>query len=83
MGLGIGLALGAAVAGAFEMADDRVYSEAEIKELLPVPVISEIPVVVTAADEQVSKRKTWLGWAVAGFVVASILAGSALSYLHG
>jgi polysaccharide chain length determinant protein (PEP-CTERM system associated) len=82
MGLGIGLALGAVVAGAFEMADDRAYSEAEIKGLLPVPVISEIPVIVTAADEQVSKRKTWLGWAVAGFVVVAILAGSALSYLH-
>jgi succinoglycan biosynthesis transport protein ExoP len=83
MGLGIGLALGAAVAGAFEMADDRAYSEAEIKELLPVPVISEIPVIVTAADEQISRKKIWLGWAVAGFVVVTILAGSALSYLRG
>src|SRR5580698_227389 len=83
IGLGIGLALGAAVAGAFEMADDRAYSEAEIKGLLPVPVISEIPVIVTTADEQSSKRKAWLGWAVAGFVVATILAGSALSYLRG
>jgi succinoglycan biosynthesis transport protein ExoP len=82
MGLGIGLALGAVVAGAFEMADDRAYSEAEIKGLLPVPVISEIPVIVTAEDEQISKKKTWLGWAVAGFVVVAILAGSALSYLH-
>jgi len=82
MGLGIGLALGAALAGALEMADDRAYTEAEIKGLLPMPVISEIPVIVTAEDEQVSKRKTWLGWAVAGFVVATILAGSAFSYLH-
>ena len=83
MGLGIGLALGVVVAGAFEMADDRVYSEAEIKSLLPVTVISEIPVIVTAADEQISRKKTWLGWALAGFVVAAILAGSALSYLRG
>jgi len=82
IGVGVGLALGAAVAGAFEMADDRVYSEAEIKGLLPVPVISEIPVIVTAEDEQISRKKTWLGWAVAALVVVSILAGSALSYLH-
>jgi protein tyrosine kinase modulator len=82
MGLGVGLALGAAVAGAFEMADDRAYSEAEIKGLLPVPVISEIPVILTTADEQVSKRKTWLGWALAGLVVVSVLAGSAFSFLH-
>ncbi len=83
MGLAFGLALGAAVAGAFEMADGRSYSEAEIKGLLPVPVISEIPVIATAADEQISKRKAWLGWAVAGFVVVSIMAGSAISYLRG
>src|SRR5580698_2349050 len=80
IGVGVGLALGAAVAGAFEMADDRVYSEAEIKGLLPVVVISEIPVIVTAQDERVGRKKTWLGWAVAALVVATILAGSALSY---
>ncbi|HTA24076.1 MAG TPA: hypothetical protein VK763_11120 [Terriglobales bacterium] len=82
IGLGIGLALGVVVAGAFEMADDRVYSEAEIKSLLPVSVISEIPVIITAADEQISKKKVWLGWAVAVFVVVTILAGSAISYLR-
>ncbi len=70
------------MAGAFEMADDRVYSEAEIKSLLPVSVISEIPVIITAADEQISKKKVWLGWAVAVFVVVTILAGSAISYLR-
>jgi polysaccharide biosynthesis transport protein len=83
MGLGIGLALGAVITGALEMADDRAYSEAEIKGLLSVPVISEIPVIVTAADEQNSKKKIWLGWAVTVFVVATILAGSAFSYLRG
>jgi polysaccharide biosynthesis transport protein len=82
MGLGIGLALGVVVAGAFEMTDDRAYSEAEIKSLLPVPVISEIPVILTAEDEKTSRKRTWLGWATAGFVVVAILAGSALSYLH-
>src|SRR5580704_16087901 len=82
VGLALGLALGAVVAGAFEMTDDRVYNEAEIKGLLPVPVISEIPNIVTADDERVSKRKAWLGWAVAGLVVATILAGSAFSYLR-
>ena len=64
------------------MTDDRAYSEAEIKSLLPVPVISEIPVILTAEDEKTSRKRTWLGWATAGFVVVAILAGSALSYLH-
>src|SRR5207245_11630910 len=34
-GLGIGLALGTVVAGAFEMMDDRLYDEKELQKLLP------------------------------------------------
>ena len=30
---------------AFEMMDDRVYSESELRKLLPVAVISELPVI--------------------------------------
>src|SRR5437588_521289 len=40
IGLAAGLALGAAVVAGFEMLDDRLYSEKEIQEMMPVPVIS-------------------------------------------
>jgi hypothetical protein len=83
IGLAVGLALGVGVVGAFEMMDDRLYSEKELKALLPAPVISEIPVIVNPSDEQIAKRKVWLGWATAAMVIATILAGSAFSYLHG
>jgi hypothetical protein len=83
IGLAAGLALGVVVVGAFEMMDDRLYSEDEIKELIPVPVISEIPVIVTAADKEAAKRKIWIGWATAAAVVVTILAGSAISFLRG
>ena len=43
IGLGVGLALGLIVAGGFEFMDDRLHSEKEIKALLPMKVISEIP----------------------------------------
>ena len=43
MGLGFGLALGVVVAGGFEFMDDRLHSEKQIKALLPMKVISEIP----------------------------------------
>ena len=43
MGLGVGLALGAVVAGGFEFLDGRMHSEKEIKKLLPVAILSEIP----------------------------------------
>lgn len=83
IGLGIGLALGVVVAGAFEMLDGRMYSAKEIRKLLPAEVIGEIPAIVNVSDAQLAKRKMWLGWAVAAVVFGTILAGSAFSFLRG
>ena len=83
IGLGIGLALGVVVAGAFEFMDDRVYDEQELQNLLPVKVISEIPALTVASDEKRERRRLWLGWATAIFVSGTILVGSAISYLRG
>ncbi len=83
IGLAVGLALGAGVVAGFEMLDDRLYNEKEIQEMMPVPVISEIPEIVNLCDEQHAKRNIWLGWATAAMVALSILAGSAFSYLRG
>ena len=83
MGLGIGLALGAVVAGAFEMTDDRIYDEKQLQKLLPVAVISEIPTVAAPADQRREHRMVWVGWATAAFVSVTILVGSAFSYLRG
>jgi polysaccharide biosynthesis transport protein len=83
IGLVVGLVLGAGVVWAFEMMDDRVYSEQELKNLLPVSVISEIPAVSTQADERGERERLWLGWATAAVVAATILTGSAISYLRG
>jgi polysaccharide chain length determinant protein (PEP-CTERM system associated) len=83
IGLGIGLALGAVVAGAFEMMDDRIYDEKELQKMLPVAVISEIPAMAAAVDERNERRRLWLGWVTAAFVSVTILLGSAFSYLRG
>lgn len=83
LGLGLGLALGIVVAGAFEMLDDRLHTAKEIKKLLPMAVIGEIPPIETASDLTAAKRKLWLGWATAAVVFAAILMGSAFSYLRG
>src|SRR5271163_364503 len=79
MGVGIGLALGVLVAGVFEFLDDRIHNEKQINALLPIKVISEIPEVLTLTDEQSGKKRTLLGWALAGLVFAIILAGSAFN----
>ena len=83
IGLAVGMALGAGVVWIFEMLDDRVYNESELRKLLPVAVISELPVIDGPADERVDQKRAWLGWATAAVVFAVILAGSAFSYLRG
>src|SRR3984957_15800013 len=83
MGLGIGLALGLVVTGAFEFMDDRLHDAKEIRKLLPAEVIGEIPAIVSPSDERSARRKLWLGWATAVVVFATILVGSAFSYLRG
>jgi protein tyrosine kinase modulator len=83
IGLGIGIALGAAVAGGTEFLDDRLYNEKELKDLLPVAIISEIPAMPSPEEDSRKARKLWLSWVMTGFVLATILAGSAISYLRG
>lgn len=81
-GLGAGLALGTLVVVALEFFDDRMHSDKEIRKLLPVAVISEIPAIECAADELDSRKRVVLGWTVAALVFVTILAGTAFSYLH-
>jgi len=83
IGLAVGFALGIVVAGAFEFLDDRIYDEKELQELLPVPVMSEIPAMETPDDHDAERRRVWMGWATAGVVSFLILVGSAISYLRG
>ena len=83
IGLGVGLALGVIVAGAFEMTDDRVHDEKQLATLLPVAVISEIPGIASADDDKMRQKKQVLGWVAAMLVFGTILLGSAFSYLRG
>jgi succinoglycan biosynthesis transport protein ExoP len=82
-GLGLGLMLGAISVASFEFSDDRLHSEADIKDMLPVAVICEIPQVINPVDERKARLKTVVGWAMAVTVVVIILAGSAVSVIHG
>jgi polysaccharide biosynthesis transport protein len=83
IGLGVGLALGTVLVGGTEYFDDRVYDEKGLKGTLPVTVISDIPVISSQDEESRQQRRLWLTWALVGFVFASILVGSAISFLRG
>jgi protein tyrosine kinase modulator len=83
IGLGVGIALGGALAGGTEFLDDRLYNEKELKEMLPVTVISEIPMITSPEMERNQERKVWVSWAVTSLVFATVLVGSAISYFRG
>jgi len=82
LGIVVGVILGVLSMALFEFLDDRLYSDKEIKGLLPVAVISEIPEIVNEADEHQARKKVYLGWATAALVAMAILAGTAVSVLH-
>lgn len=81
MGLGVGIGLGLLVVVALEFFDDRMHSEADIKAMLPVAVLSEIPEVFSPSDLRAARRKMVISWVATGIAVVTVLAGSALSYL--
>jgi polysaccharide biosynthesis transport protein len=83
IGLCVGLALGLVVVVGLEFMDDRLHGEKQIKLLLPIAILSEIPEVVSRKDERANRKKMVLGWAVAALILTTIIAGSAFSYLCG
>lgn len=81
-GLLAGIVLGVVVAGAFEWFDDRMYDEAEIKDILSMAIVSEIPQMISPTDEERTRRNFILKWATTGVVFLIILAGAAVSIMH-
>jgi protein tyrosine kinase modulator len=83
IGLVVGVLLGAAVSAGAELIDDRLFSEEELKELVPAVVLSEIPNLATAEEEEKQLKSVMLGWVAASVAFAVMLAGTALSYFRG
>lgn len=82
-GLVAGIVLGCAFVVGFEFFDDRLHDEKEIKGMLPIAVISEVPEIRDAAAELRIKRQARLGWAVAVIALCAIVIGSVFSIVHG
>lgn len=83
IGLLVGIALGGAFAAGAEIRDDRIYSDKELKSLLPANVLVEIPAIATFEEEEAQRRKVWLGWAGSAAMLTVMLAGLAVTYLRG
>jgi hypothetical protein len=68
---------------ASEFSDPRLHSERELKKLISAPLIADIPPLLTPEEEGRQKRQDWVTAVAAGIVVCCMLAGFAITYLHG
>ena len=82
-GLAVGFVLGAGLAFGQEKLSGKVYSEREIKKLIPFDVIAEIPPIETVEEQSSNRRGIWIASAAAVVVLGFILLGSAVTYLYG
>jgi hypothetical protein len=80
--LGTGFALGLTIVIGLEVLDDRLHNEKEIKDLLPMAILSEIPEILLPTDKRRSMKQRALGWSMAALVVTTIVVGTAYTYLH-
>ena len=83
LGLFAGLVLGCLTAAGTEIMGGKVYTEREIKKLVPFEVIAEIPALETPGEQAASRRDNLLAAAAAVVIMTCILAGTAISYLRG
>src|SRR5580700_1314491 len=82
-GLAVGLVLGGGFAFGLEKLSGKIYSEREIKKLIPFEVIAEIPPIESVEEQSSRRRGTWIAGAAAVVIVGFILLGSAVTYLYG
>jgi succinoglycan biosynthesis transport protein ExoP len=82
-GLAVGLVLGGGFAFGWEKLSGKIYSEREIKRLVPFAVIAEIPPIESLQEQSSHRRGAWVAGAAAVVIVGFILLGSAVTYLYG
>jgi succinoglycan biosynthesis transport protein ExoP len=84
IGIGVGLALGAVVAGLVELSDLHVYTEGQVKEIVgATTMIVGVPSLWTPSELHILKRSAWLQ-ATAGTALLLIVSSvTAYTFLHG
>src|SRR5260370_10912233 len=74
-GLAVGLVLGGGFAFGKEKLSGKIYSEREIKKLVPFDVIAENPKIESLEERSSDRRASWIAGAAAGGDVRFMLFG--------
>ena len=83
LGLVFGIVMGVGVTALIEVTDKQIYSEEDLLSVTPIPILSAIPLLQSAADQ---KRQSWffrLQMAAALLLIAAIPAITLLTYYKG
>ena len=83
IGLIAGLFMGGAAALGREKLGGKIYSEREIKKIVPFEVLAEIPPIETPVEQFARRRGNWIAAAAATVIIGAILLGTAFTYLRG
>jgi polysaccharide biosynthesis transport protein len=83
VGLVAGVFLGSVAAFGSDRIGGQVYTEREIKNLVPLDIVAEIPTLETAFEQAAARRGNLLVGLAGIFMLACIVVGSAITYLRG
>jgi polysaccharide chain length determinant protein (PEP-CTERM system associated) len=83
IGLAAGAFLGLVFSAGFELMDDRVHAEKQLKTLLPANIIAEIPDLPTVTEQLSAKRAVMFRFGSAGAVLALVLMALGFTYFRG
>ena len=83
LGIVMGIVLGVICALGVEFLDNRIFSEAEFKKLVPTEVMVEVPPLPTPIEVEKQKRDMWLKLSAAGAITFSLFLAFAITFLRG
>ena len=83
IGLLVGLVFGSAASFGKEKLSGKVFTEREIKKLIPYNVMVEIPTIETLQEQAARRKDSWAMAFAMLLMAGAILAGSAITYLFG
>lgn len=83
VGLLVGFVFGAGTSFGKEKLSGKLFTEREIKKLIPYSVMAEIPTIETSQEQAAHRRENWFVGLAAMVITSAILFGSAITYLYG
>jgi polysaccharide biosynthesis transport protein len=83
IGLFAGIVIGGFSMAAAEFTDDRVYAKEDLIGVVDAMVLTEIPPLPTAEEQDRELRKKWLQWTAMTIMLVATLTGFGVSYYLG